>query len=122
MRFGDRAPLPARSLLGLPMGPSRLGSCRSRSWEARWPPLQELLEDEGSDVTAFVERALTWLVRHGVTARRLMTDSALSYVRNRSPCERLTPTAWLYARRPIARTNGKVERFRQTMPREWHTD
>src|SRR5205807_9010236 len=45
----------------------------------------ELLEDEkAATVTAFVERALTWFDRHDVTARRLMTDNAFSYVRNRS--------------------------------------
>src|SRR5205807_5401720 len=45
----------------------------------------DLLEDEkAATVTAFVERALTWFDRHDVTARRLMTDNAFSYVRNRS--------------------------------------
>jgi transposase InsO family protein len=82
----------------------------------------ELLEDEkAATVTAFVERALRWFDRHGVTTRRLMTDNAFSYVRNRSLRELLTAHSIKHLRtqayRP--RTNGKVERFHQTMAREW---
>jgi transposase InsO family protein len=82
----------------------------------------ELLEDEkAATVTAFVERALSWFTAHGITSRRLMTDNALSYTRNRSLRELLTAHAIKHLRtqayRP--RTNGKVERFHQTMAREW---
>ncbi|MGH2780032.1 MAG: IS481 family transposase [Thermoleophilaceae bacterium] len=82
----------------------------------------ELQPDErAATVTAFVERALAFFAEHGITARRLMTDNAFSYVRNRSLRELLAsrgikhPTTKPY--RP--RTNGKVERFHQTMAREW---
>jgi transposase InsO family protein len=70
-------------------------------------------------VTAFVERALVFFERRGITVKRLMTDNGLSYVKNRSLHE-------LLARRGIRhlttapyrpRTNG--ERFHQTMAREW---
>lgn len=45
----------------------------------------ELLEDEkAATVTGFVARALAWFDAHDVTARRLMTDNAFSYVHNRS--------------------------------------
>jgi integrase-like protein len=45
----------------------------------------ELLEDEkAATVTAFVERALAWFAEHDIAPRRLMTDNAFSYVRNRS--------------------------------------
>jgi transposase InsO family protein len=82
----------------------------------------ELLEDERAPtVTAFVERALDWFAGHGITARRLMTDNAFSYVRNRSLRELLASRQIKHLRtqayRP--RTNGKVERFHQTMAREW---
>ena len=72
-------------------------------------------------VTGFVERALAFFAEHGIVAKRLMTDNAFSYVKNRSLRE-------LLARRGIRhlttepyrpRTNGKVERFHQTMAREW---
>src|SRR5215203_2044023 len=82
----------------------------------------ELHNDEkAATVTAFVERALAYFQSHGVDAKRLMTDNGFSYVKNRSLRE-------LLARRGIRhlttqpyrpRTNGKVERFHQTMAREW---
>jgi transposase InsO family protein len=82
----------------------------------------ELHDDEKAEtVTAFVERALAFFAEHGIVARRLMTDNGFSYVKNRSLRE-------LLARREIRhlttrpyrpRTNGKVERFHQTMAREW---
>ncbi len=82
----------------------------------------ELLEDEKAPtVTGFVERALAWFAAHGITTRRLMTDNAFSYVRNRSLRELLIAHEIKHLRtqayRP--RTNGKVERFHQTMAREW---
>jgi transposase InsO family protein len=82
----------------------------------------ELLDDERADtVTAFVERALAFLVGHGISAKRLMTDNAFVNVRNHSlralldrrGIRHLTTQPY----RP--RTNGKVERFHQTMAREW---
>src|SRR5580765_8209215 len=82
----------------------------------------ELHNDEkAATVTGFVERALTFFAEHGIHAKRLMSDNAMTYVRNRSLRE-------LLARRGIRhlttepyrpRTNGKVERFHQTMAREW---
>jgi transposase InsO family protein len=82
----------------------------------------ELHDDERAEtVTAFVERALAFFAEHGIVAKRLMTDNGFSYVKNRSLRE-------LLARREIRhlttqpyrpRTNGKVERFHQTMAREW---
>jgi transposase InsO family protein len=82
----------------------------------------ELHDDEkAATVTAFVERALAFFAEHGITVTRLMTDNGFSYVKNRSLRE-------LLARKQIRhlttqpyrpRTNGKVERFHQTMAREW---
>jgi transposase InsO family protein len=82
----------------------------------------ELHDDEKAEtVTAFLERALAYFESHGIAAKRLMTDNGFSYIKNRSLRE-------LLARRGIRhlttqpyrpRTNGKVERFHQTMAREW---
>ncbi len=82
----------------------------------------ELHDNEKAEtVTGFVERALAFFAEHGIVAKRLMTDNGFSYVKNRSLRE-------LLARREIRhlttqpyrpRTNGKVERFHQTMAREW---
>jgi len=82
----------------------------------------ELHDDErATTVTAFVERALAFFAQHRISARRLMTDNAFSYVKNRSLRELLDAQAIAHLTtepyRP--RTNGKVERFHQTMAREW---
>src|SRR5213596_84674 len=82
----------------------------------------ELHDDEkAATVTGFLERALAFFAEQGILAKRVLTDNAFSYVRNRSLRE-------LLARQGIRqlttepyrpRTNGKVERFHQTMAREW---
>ncbi len=82
----------------------------------------ELHDDERAHtVTAFVERALAWFEARGIAVRRLMSDNAFCYVKNRSLHELLQAQEIRHLRtqpyRP--RTNGKVERFHQTMAREW---
>jgi transposase InsO family protein len=78
-------------------------------------------DQRATTVVAFLERALAFYARHGVTAKRLMTDNAWIYVKSRDVRQ-------LLARQRIRhlttqpyrpRTNGKVERFHQTMAREW---
>jgi transposase InsO family protein len=82
----------------------------------------ELLDDErASTVTGFVERALAVFAAHGIEPKRLMTDNHWSYTLNRGLRELLRERGIRHLttrpRRP--RTNGKVERFHQTMAREW---
>jgi len=82
----------------------------------------ELHDDEkATTVTGFVDRALAFFAEHGIVAKRLMTDNAFTYVHNRSLGELLTSHGIRHLTtepyRP--RTNGKVERFHQTMAREW---
>jgi transposase InsO family protein len=82
----------------------------------------ELLDNErAATVTAFVERALAWFAAHGITARRVMTDGAWSYTHNRGLRELLTDRGIRHIVTPpyTPRWNGKVERFHQTMEREW---
>src|SRR3954453_19913369 len=82
----------------------------------------ELLGDErAGTVTAFVERALAWFDGHGITTRRLMTDGAMSYRRNLSLRQLLSEREIRHIVTPpyTPRWNGKVERFHQTMEREW---
>ena len=71
----------------------------------------ELHDDEkATTVTAFVWRALAWFEQRGITTRRLMTDNAFAYVKNRSLRELLERRQIKHLRtqayRP--RTNGKV--------------
>jgi transposase InsO family protein len=78
-------------------------------------------DEKAATVTAFVERALVFFAGHGVVAKRLLTDNAFTYVHNRSLRELLARHGIRHLTtepyRP--RTNGKVERFHQTMAREW---
>src|SRR5437870_4032252 len=82
----------------------------------------ELHDDErAATVTGFLERALAFFGAHGIVAKRLMTDNGFSYVKNRSLRKLLAQHGIRHLTtepyRP--RTNGKVERFHQTMAREW---
>jgi transposase InsO family protein len=82
----------------------------------------ELHDDETArTVTGFLERALAFFAAHGIAARRLMTDNAFAYVKNRSLRELLAASGikHLTTQPYRPRTNGKVERFHQTMAREW---
>lgn len=82
----------------------------------------EIHPDARAETAAsFLVRALAFYGSHGISTRRLMTDNAWAYTRSRvfrqllAECELKHLTTRPY--RP--RTNGKVERFHQTMAREW---
>ena len=81
----------------------------------------EILPSEGQhDTTAFLERALAWLGRHGVAVQRVMTDNGSAY-RSKLFAAALRQAGARHVRtRPYTpRTNGKAERFIQTSLREW---
>ena len=82
----------------------------------------EILPDARADTAAaFLERALGFYGAHGIAVARVMTDNAWAYTRGRAFRELLARHGIAHLRtkpyRP--RTNGKVERFHQTMAREW---
>jgi transposase InsO family protein len=82
----------------------------------------ELHNDErAATVVAFLERALAYFEKAGITAKRLMTDNAFTYTHNRALRELLDRSGirHLTTQPYRPRTNGKVERFHQTMAREW---
>jgi transposase InsO family protein len=82
----------------------------------------ELHADERADtVTAFVERALGFFADHGVTPKRLQTDNAWTYVHNRGLRDVLARHGVQHRRIPprTPKRNGKVERYQQTLAREW---
>lgn len=81
----------------------------------------EVLDDErGPTTVGFYARALAWFARHGVHVERIMSDNGPNY---RSKivaafcAEREIRQVFTRPYRP--RTNGKAERFIQTMLREW---
>ena len=82
----------------------------------------ELLPDERADtVTAFTGRALAWFDARGIHDRRLMTDGAWNYTHNRALRDLFNARGIRHIVTPpyTPRWNGKVERFHQTMEREW---
>jgi len=82
----------------------------------------EIHDDErAATVTGFTTRAFDWFADRGIVVERLMTDNHFSYTKNRSLAELLDQRAVSHLRiRPYTpRTNGKVERFHQTLTREW---
>jgi transposase InsO family protein len=84
--------------------------------------LTELHPDErGETVVAFVRRALDELAALGVRPKRILTDNAWAYTHNRALAALLAERGIRHlttrSRRP--QTNGKVERYQQTLKREW---
>jgi transposase InsO family protein len=82
----------------------------------------ELHPDERADtIVAFCERAFAWYIERGIQPQRVMTDNAWAYTHSVRFRELLArhETRHLRTQRYRPRTNGKVERFHQTMAREW---
>jgi transposase InsO family protein len=69
---------------------------------------------------AFLRHALVWFRRRGITVRRLLTDNGNGYRARRfaSTC-RTWQLRHRFTRPYTPRTNGKAERFIQTLLREW---
>lgn len=72
------------------------------------------------DAVGFLERAIGWFAAHGVRAERVMTDNGSAYISRHftATCARLG-VRHLRTRPYTPRTNGKAERFIQTLLREW---
>ena len=81
----------------------------------------EVLPNETAVTTAgFLRRAIAWFAAHGVVVQELLTDNGAPYVSDlwARTCAELGVTP-LRTRPYRPRTNGKAERFIQTMLREW---
>jgi transposase InsO family protein len=81
----------------------------------------EILDDEkGPTCVAFLRRAIAWFAAHGVTVQAVMTDNGTGY-RSKVHAAAIKTLSIKHLRtqpyRP--RTNGKAERFIQTLQREW---
>ncbi len=81
----------------------------------------EVLPDERKETAAaFLRRAIAWFARRGITVERLLTDNGSCYRshHHRAVCEELAVRHSMT--RPYRpQTNGKAERFIQTLLREW---
>jgi transposase InsO family protein len=81
----------------------------------------EVLRDERGDTSAaFLARALAWFKRLGIRVREVMTDNGSGYVSDlfRAACAHFK-LQHLRTRPYRPCTNGKAERFIQTLLREW---
>jgi transposase InsO family protein len=110
-------------------GDRRKGRSRHAGWDflhvcvddaSRLAYTEILTSERKEDTTAFLERALAWLSRRGVTVQRVMTDNGSAY-RSSLFRQALQAAGARHVRtRPYTpRTNGKAERFIQTSLREW---
>jgi transposase InsO family protein len=115
--------------IGHRMTGDRRDSKRGAGWEtvhvcvddASRLAYSEVLPDERkSSAVPFLERAVAWLARQGVTVERVMTDNGSAYRSHhwRHACGALD-LRHLRTRPYTPRTNGKAERFIQTSLREW---
>jgi transposase InsO family protein len=81
--------------------------------------LEVLADEKGPTCVGFLERAIAWFAEHGVTVQRVMTDNGTGY---RSKVHGAAIAGLgikhLMTRPYRPRTNGKAERFIQTMLRE----
>ena len=81
----------------------------------------EVLPNERSPTsTAFLRRSVAWFQSRGVQIQAVMSDNGSCYVSNKfkTTCQRLR-LRHLRTRPYRPRTNGKAERFIQTLLREW---
>ncbi len=81
----------------------------------------EVLNDEGPQTTVgFITRAAAWFAQRGVVIQRIMSDNGNPYRSHAWAAWCATNgTRHLRIRAGRPRTNGKAERFVQTMLREW---
>ena len=82
--------------------------------------VEVLPEERQGCARGFLRRAVRWLGRHGIRVARVMTDNGSAF-RSRlfgASCTVLG-LRQLFTRPYTPRTNGKAERFIQTLLREW---
>jgi len=109
------------------VGPKRLGAT---GWEfvhvcvddATRLAYAEVLPDElGQTAAAFLRRAAAWFAGFGVKVERVMSDNGACYRSraHRRACDELAITRHIFTRPYRPRTNGKAERFIQTLTQRW---
>ena len=107
----------------------RLGQSRGAGWEfvhvaiddfSRLAYAEILADERGATCAAFARRACAWFAKQGIVIKALLTDNGTGYRshRFRRACQHLRMRH--HRTRPYTpRTNGKAERFIQSMLREW---
>jgi len=82
--------------------------------------VEVLADQRAATAIGFLERALEFFCAHGMRVERVMTDNGSAYVSDlhRLACQRLG-IRHIRTRPYRPRTNGKAERFIQTLTRRW---
>jgi transposase InsO family protein len=107
----------------------RRGQSEGAGWEfvhvavddaSRLAYVEVLPDERRQSVTGFLVRALRWFRRQGIRVERVMTDNGSGYVSRLfgKACRRLR-LRHIRTRPYTPKTNGKAERFIQTLLREW---
>jgi transposase InsO family protein len=109
------------------------GDRRRRARKVGWEYLHVAIDDatrltyaevlpaaDAPACAAFLQRTLAWFRRRGIRMRRLLTDNAMAYRAGvlAAVCQRWT-VRHRFTRPYRPQTNGKAERFIQTLLREW---
>ena len=81
----------------------------------------EVLPDQtGATTAAFLQRTVAWFARRGIRITRVLTDNGGNYRSRHFQAVAARHTVRLKRARPYRpQTNGKAERFIQTLIREW---
>jgi transposase InsO family protein len=109
------------------------GDRRRRARKAGWEYLHVAIDDatrltyaevlpadDALACAAFLQRTLAWFRRRGIAIRRLLSDNALAYkARGFAAVCRRWQVRQRFTRPYRPQTNGKAERFIQTLLREW---
>jgi transposase InsO family protein len=107
----------------------RRGRNRGAGWDfvhvavddaTRLAYVEVLADERKTTTTGFLLRALRWFRTHGIRAERVMTDNGSAYRSRRfAKALRLLGIRHIFTRPYTPKTNGKAERFIQTLLREW---
>jgi transposase InsO family protein len=108
------------------VGPRRVGAT---GWEfvhvcvddaTRLAYVEVLPDEKGATAAGFLRRAVAWLAGMGVTVERVLSDNGACY-RSRAHAQACSELGMrhLFTRPYRPRTNGKAERFIQTLTNRW---
>lgn len=108
---------------------NRLQRARGIGWEfvhvaiddaSRIAYVEVLTNDRGTTAATFLQRAVRWFESQGVKTRKILTDNGGCYIsRPFAEICRLLGVKHSRTRPYRPRTNGKAERFIQTLVKEW---
>ena len=82
--------------------------------------VEVLAAQTGATATGFLRRTIQWFARRGVVVQRVLTDNGSAYMSRRFQQSAARAGVRLTRTRPYRpQTNGKAERFIQTLIRGW---